>query len=288
MTESRTPDPSSGDEPTETSGTGAPPPPADAPSTVPAPVAWDSRGNGSAPSPKPARTRRGQILVVVVAIAAALGGAAAARFAFQQGGSLLGSNFAGGEVWNRLPSDARADFERRIKAAAGDIESMSDAAARTQIQTRVQSGMRRLDDATLVRRLTLQTVALGKLDEASCGAFAQASFGGRAPPQAIAVKLIGALTDAELIEWFNMAVLALEAESRKSPDQRSASGAETDAAFERLLGSLDSASLEQIQRGAAATASPTEACAGSRVLYDAVERMPDSDRQLIALADVSL
>lgn len=286
MTESRTPDPSSGDDPTETSVTGAPPPPVDSPSTVPAPVAWDSRGSGS--SPKPARTRRGQILVVIVAIVAALAGAAGARFLFQQGASLLGSSFAGGEVWNRLPADARGDFERRIKAAAGDIENMSDGAARSEIQTRVQSGMRRLDDATLVRRLTLQTVALGKLDDASCGAFAQASFAGRAPPQAIAVKLIGALTDAELIEWFNMAVLALEAESRKSPDQRSASGAEADAAFERLLGSLDSASLEQIQRGAAATASSTEACAGSRVLYDAVERMPDSDRQLIALADVSL
>lgn len=280
MTEPRTPGASPEGEPPKSAPGAVPPPPA-----IPPPVTWDSRG--SAPSPKPARTRRGQILLVVVAIVAVLGGAAAARFAFQPGGPLLGSNFAGGEAWNRLPADGRADYERRIKAAAGDVEGMSAEAASSALQTRVQAGMRRLDDVTLVRRLTLQTVALGKVDEASCGAFAQASFAGRAQPASTAVKLMGAMTDAELTEWFNVAVLALEAESRKSPEQRSVSEAESDAAFERLLGSLDSASLEQIQTGAAATASPAEACAGSRVLYDAAERLPDSDRQLIALADVS-
>jgi hypothetical protein len=102
------------------------------------------------------------------------------------------------------------------------------------------------------------------------------------------LKLMAALSDAELAEFFDIAVLALEAESRKSPEPRTVSDADADAAFERLLGSLDQAGLDQIQTGADASATPAQACAGARVLYDAVEQMPDSDRRLIALADISL
>ena len=291
MTEPRTPSPSSGDEPTQPATPAAAPPPTDAPPpAVPppadAPVAWGS-GSGTPPA-KPARTRGGQILVLVLAIVAAIAGAVGVRFLGQQAASLLGASFAGGEVWNRLPADARDDFERRLKAAAGDLESMSHEEAGRQVQTRVQAGMRRLDDATLVRRLTLQTVALRKIDEASCGAFAQASFAGRSQPESTAEKLMAPMTEAELVDWFNVAVLALEAEARKSPEPRTASEAETNAVFERLLGSLDPAGLEAIQTGADPSASAAEACLGARTMYDAIEQMPAADRQTIALADVTL
>jgi hypothetical protein len=225
---------------------------------------------------------------VVLAAAAAIAGAVGVRFLGQQAASILGTSFAGGETWNRLPASARDDFERRLKAVAGDLESMSGEEANRQVQARVQAGMRRLDDATLVRRLTLQTVALGKIDEASCGAFAQASFAGRPQPETTAAKLMAAMTEAELVEWFNVAVLALEAEVRKSPEPRTASEAETNAVFERLLGSLDPAGLEAIQTGAEPSATPAEACLGARTMYEAIERMPDADRTLIALADVTL
>lgn len=165
---------------------------------------------------------------------------------------------------------------------------MSNAEASRQIQARVQAGMRRLDDATLVRRLTLQTVALGKMDEASCGAFAQASFAGRPQPETTAEKLMGAMTEAELVEWFNVAVLALEADARKSPEPRTVSEADTNTVFERLLGSLDPAGLEAIQTGADPSASPADACLGARTMYQAIEQLPDADRRLIALADVTL
>ncbi|HEV8488982.1 MAG TPA: hypothetical protein VGQ58_04275 [Candidatus Limnocylindrales bacterium] len=225
---------------------------------------------------------------MILAVAAAIAGAVGVRFLGQQAASLLGTSFAGGEVWNRLPTEARDDFERRIKAVAGDVEDMSEAEASQAIQARVQAGMLRLDDATLVRRLTLQTVALGKLDEATCGQFAQASFAGRPQPEGVAVKLMGAMTEAELRDWFNIAVLALEADAGKSPEPRTVSGAETDAVFERLLGSLDSTSLEAIQTGADPAATPAEACLGARTLYNAIEQLADTDRGLIALADVSL
>ena len=42
------------------------------------------------------------------------------------------------------------DFERRLKAAASDLESMSNEEAGRQIQARVQAGMLRPDDATLL------------------------------------------------------------------------------------------------------------------------------------------
>lgn len=304
MTEPRTPNPSSGDEPTQPSSPGIPPspgntppaaPPPEPPPAVPPPaagsgpesppVAWEP---GSGTPPARPRSRRGQILAVVLAVAAAIAGAVGVRFLGQQAGSLLGTTFAGGEVWNRLPAAARDDFERRIKAVAGDLESMSNAEASRQVQSRVQAGMRRLDDATLVKRLSLQTAALAKIDDAACGEFAQASFAGRPQPETTAEKLMAAMSETELTEWFNVAVLALEAEARKSPEPRTVTDAETDPLFERLLGSLDQPSLEAVQKGADPGATPAEACLGVRTLYDAIERLPDEDKRLIALADVTL
>jgi hypothetical protein len=201
---------------------------------------------------------------------------------------LLGSTFAGDSIWRRLPADSRAEFERRLEAAAGDIESMSNEEASRQVRIRVVAGMPRLDDTVLVRRLTLQTVALGRVDDATCGQFAQASFAGQPQPEAIAIKLTDVLTEAELGEWFNVAVLALEADARKSPAARSVPEPDASAVFERLLGSLDSTALQQIQTGATSTASAAEACVGARAMYNAIERLPDPDRRLIALADVGL
>jgi hypothetical protein len=197
----------------------------------------------------------------------------------------LGAAIAG-ELWDRLPQDARGELSRRAEAALGD-EELDPATAPAVVQERVRNGLRRLDDQTLVRRLTLQTAALGRADEATCAAFAAASFGGTSPTPEVAGRLIAALDDASLAEWMRIAMSALEAETRGSPAARSVAAAESEALFARLFAGLDPDQIGTIQTAAAAGATQASACDGARVLYRALDAMPAADRTLAGLVDVT-
>ncbi len=190
-----------------------------------------------------------------------------------------------GEVWERLPEQTQDDLSRRAEAALGD-EDLTQQEAQGVVQERVRLGMRRLDDPTLVRRLALQTLALRRTDEATCAGFARASFAGTVPPDDISAGLIAALDDASLAEWMTIAMTALEAETRDSPEARSVPDAESEALFRRLFAGLDGDRIARIQTAAAAGATPTVACDGARVLYAALDGLPADDRALAALVDI--
>jgi hypothetical protein len=191
-----------------------------------------------------------------------------------------------GELWDRLAQDVRAELTRRAETAIGD-EELDPQQAPAVVQERVRHGLRRLDDETLVRRLALQTAALGRADEATCAAFAAASFAGTTPSPQVAGRLIAALDDAALTEWMRIAMSALEAETRGSPPPRSVPAAESEALFGRLFAGLDPDRIAIIQTAAAAGATQASACDGARVLYRALDAMPAADRTLAGLVDVT-
>jgi hypothetical protein len=129
-------------------------------------------------------------------------------------GGVFGSAFGG--PYNRLPSDVRNGFEDRFKTAVGPtFEQQSDEDQKARVVSLVTNGLPRLSDAQVETNFRLSVKGMQAVDTASCTAIAKAFFSGTEPPDSAFTSLVGTLTDAELQQWFEIRLLAIEAETRQ-------------------------------------------------------------------------
>lgn len=95
-----------------------------------------------------------------------------------------------GESFDRLPADQREQLERRFEAAVGDnLKGLPATDAAARVNARAAGGMPRFDDATLVERLRLLTVALEATPTTTCAAFGRAALTGTPNPDAVSTML---------------------------------------------------------------------------------------------------
>ncbi len=92
--------------------------------------------------PAPSGRRPKTIVVGVIGLVAALAVAIGMKVAPFLAAGVLGSALAGafGGPWDRLPSDVRAGFEKRLEAAVGDrLKNVDEAQQTAQIESLVRS-----------------------------------------------------------------------------------------------------------------------------------------------------
>lgn len=244
---------------------------------------------GSMPPAAPPR-KRGRLGLVLAALAAGAGIIAVKIVSGLLVGSVVGSalgNFFGGP-YQRLPSEVRSQFEQRVETALGNqLDGMSDTAAADRLRSLVQHGLVRLDDAALVRHLTLQTQALDSGNTATCAGFARASIGGKAASADISRGLMEALDTRSLQEFLDINIKGLEAEARGAPAARTVSEAQAQTMFETLANRLSEQDIGSIQTMSAGTTTTDEAaCHAVRSLYDTALTMSPSDVVLLARYDI--
>jgi hypothetical protein len=199
-------------------------------------------------------------------------------------GSLFGSQ------WDRLPGDVKSGYEARLNAAIGTrFDGQSDANSAAGLQRMVMSGLARLDDQRLERRLQLESTALDALDAATCGRVARAFLASSRPTQADAEKMIGVLDGPSFQAWAGINVDAVEAEAAGNPPRRTVSAGAVSAASDLVLATLTDAETSTL----AAAGSPGEsitdeaACDAARAFYRAGVNAGGSTFATLALLDVA-
>lgn len=276
-----------GDQPT------APPPPlfpigATGPAAPPPPVA---ELPGVVPPGAPRRGGRTK-LGVALAVVAAIAGYLFVKFVLPiaivgVAGDVLGVAFGG--PYAQLPGDVRAGFEQRLEAALGsDFADQPDAAQSSQLLQLIRGGMPRLGDELIAGNFRLTAQALAAVDEASCASVARSIFLGSEPPEAAATAMVATLSGADLQQWFEVRVAAIEAEVRGSPEQVLILDADVEPLYETLFVSMRQADLETIgSMSSGATIEDAAICSAVRGLYDAVLALPAEDALLFARYDIS-
>jgi hypothetical protein len=194
-----------------------------------------------------------------------------------------------GGPYMRLPADVRAGFEQRIEAAIGDrFEGQSDAQQTSGILALVKAGLPRLDDGLVTTNFQLTGKAIGAVEVASCAAVSRAFVNGSEPPNDPITAMIGTLTDAELQQWFEIRVTAIEYEVAGSPAAIDISDEEVAPLYDKIFAIMDPAHIQTI--GSIASGQTVEdgpLCDAIRGLYDSVLSLSAEDRTLFARYDVS-
>jgi hypothetical protein len=189
----------------------------------------------------------------------------------------------------RLPGDVRAGFEQRLEAAVGDrFEGQSDAEQTAGILALVLAGLPRLDDGLVTTNFQLTGKAMGAVDTASCAAVSRAFVNGTEPPSDPITAMIGTLTDAELRQWFEIRVTAIEYELAGTPAVIAITDEEVAPLYDKIFELMDPAHIQTI--GAIASGSAVEdepLCEAVRGLYSSVLLLPAEDVTLFSRYDVS-
>ena len=139
-----------------------------------APPSMASADGSPIPPPIEPPKKKGRFGLVgaFIAVAAAAIGAIFVKFILPlvlvgAVGQVFDSAFGG--PYNRLPSDIRSGFDKRLEAAVGNtLDGQSDAAKGDRILTLVKSGLSRLDDGLINTNFQLTTKAIGAVDVPSC------------------------------------------------------------------------------------------------------------------------
>ena len=293
---------SSFDEPPDGSGEGQPPAARAAPPPVPPPLFPTDRQPVGAPAtlaaepgseaPSPPKKGGGAKLGAALAVGAAILGAIVVKFVLPVvlvgvAGGVFGSAFGG--PYMQLPGDVRSGFEARLETALGDaFDDLPEDQQTVRIGQLLEGGMPRLEDGLVAENLRLTAKAIGLVDDANCANLAIATFAGNEPSDDAANALVGTLQGAELQQWFEVRVAAVEAEVRGSPAQvliTDAAAAPLYPQLAVLMSEADIATLGRLDSGEAVEEAAQ--CAALRGLYDAVLRLPAADLLLYARYDVS-
>jgi hypothetical protein len=138
-----------------------------------------------------------------------------------------------------------------------------------------QLGLRRLDDRTLLERVTLAAQAYRMADERTCSAM----FRGPVLPNLS--EVLAPLDSASIERWMDIAARAMIAEARRTPAVRG-----EPASMDELLGMVvqalstdDRARFLSIWENKLSRASAGDACWMGRTLYDTVLRLPEGPRR---------
>lgn len=216
------------------------------------------------------------IVKIVIAVLAAnvLGGAVAGAF---------------GTQWERLPSDVRSTLEQRLTSVYGKtLDNLSQDQVQARIETDLIPGLLRLDDQTLVHRMTVQAAALNRTTVPTCAAFGRAAIGGSAPTDATTRAMIASLDERAYQTWVEINVSAIEAQHRGTPDQQRVAQTDSDAAFNAVVGRLSTTQVSTIADAATGTVVTDAAlCDAVRGLYTAAFTMDAPSQATIARIDVT-
>ena len=200
------------------------------------------------------------------------------------GGAVVGViNSVFGGPFDRLPSDARDGFEARIEAILpAGFEDRSDAEQTAWFDASMGTGLQRLDDAVLDRRFALQAVAVTRADIATC-----AKFVSETPvSDATSEQLIGKLEPAELREWFDIAIQAIEAEAGGKPVPRTIVETEFEAVFTAVIDGASTEELAAMEAWFEGGTTDEELCSGIRAFHAGIGRLGAADRATVARYDV--
>jgi hypothetical protein len=268
-------------------------PPAVPPPTHPTdPVSIDRPPSPPVAPATPPKKSPVALIGVFLAVAGAALGAIFVKFVLPlilvgAAGQVFDAAFGG--PYMRLPADVRAGFEQRIEAAIGDrFEGQSDAQQTSGILALVKAGLPRLDDGLVTTNFQLTGKAIGAVEVASCAAVSRAFVNGSEPPNDPITAMIGTLTDAELQQWFEIRVTAIEYEVAGSPAAIDISDEEVAPLYDKIFAIMDPAHIQTI--GSIASGQTVEdgpLCDAIRGLYDSVLSLSAEDRTLFARYDVS-
>ena len=238
------------------------------------------------------KTGGGARIGAALAVGAAILGALFVKFVLPLilvgvAGGVLGVAFGG--PYMQLPGDVRSGFDQRLEAALGDsFDDLSEDQQSARIGQLIDGGMPRLDDGLIAENFRLTAKAMVAVDDANCAAIARATFAGTEPSDDAASALVGTLEGAELEQWFEVRIAAVEAEVRGSPAQVLITDAAVDPLFLRLfpiMSEADTNTLASISTGG--TADDAALCSAMRGLYSSVLRLSASDALLFARYDAT-
>jgi hypothetical protein len=260
-----------------------------APDTTPTTDGWAPPASATG-QPSTSGRRPKAIVVGAIAFIAALAVAIGLKVAPFLAAGVLGSALAGafGGPWDRLPADVQNGFEQRLEAAVGDsLEGLGGAERNRRLGTLILSGLPRLSDDQLVRRLVLQTGALRSANESLCAAYGRQAVTGKAVDEAISIALISSLSTDEVVEWIGINIEAIEAEMQASPEQVFASEEEASAVLDTIIGSMsevDVQAMADMSRGT--TTDDAHVCSAVRSLYGAVASLDPWSQAVMARIDI--
>ncbi len=268
-----------------------PPPGGPPPASPPEPAAPYNPMEPMSP-PEPPKKSPAKLIGVFLAIGGAALGAIFVKFVLPlilvgAAGQVFDTAFGG--PYMRLPADVREDFEARLKAVVGTtLDDQDDAEQSASILAMVEGGLPRLDDGLVGTNFRLTAKAIGAVDVASCAAVSRAFVVGGDPPTEPVTAMINTLSDAELQQWFEIRVSAVEAHLRGSPEQVLIDEQTVAPLYDELFEIMDPAHIETIGLIAnGQTVEDAPLCTAIRGLYDSVLTLPAEDATLFARYDVS-
>lgn len=202
-------------------------------------------------------------------------------------GQVFDSAFGG--PYGRLPGDVRSGFEKRLDTAFGSsLDGQTDTQKTTRVLTAVKSGLSRLDDSLVAQNFQLTTKAIGAVDVPSCAAVSRAIVAGTEPPEAAANAMINTLSDAELQQWFEIRISAIEADLRGSPAQVAVADDQVNPLYEKLFTVMSPEDIDVIGNLAGGeTVDDAALCTAVRDLYSSVQGLSAEEALLFARYDVS-
>jgi len=202
-------------------------------------------------------------------------------------GQVFGSAFGG--PYNRLASDVRAGFEQRFQAAVGEgFDDQTEAEQDARITALVEGGMPRLPDGLIDTNFRLSVKGMQTVNETACTAIAKSFFTGAEPPDDAATALIDTLSDAELQQWFEIRVQAVEAESRGAPPPVLIGDEAVNPLYEKVFLAMHQEDVDTfIAMANGTTVEDAKLCAAARGLYGSVLTLSPAEVLTFARYDVT-
>jgi hypothetical protein len=262
--------------------------PSQAEVTPPATDGWVPPASTGGPSTSGRRPKT--IVVGAIGLVAALVVAIGLKVAPFLAAGVLGSALAGafGGPWDRLPADVQSGYEQRLEAAVGDsLQGLGGAERTRHLGTLIMSGLPRLSDDRLIRRLLLQTGALQSANESLCADYGRQAITGKAVTETVSVALISSLSTDEVVEWIGINVEAIEAETQGAPDPVYASEEEASAVLNTVIASMPEADVQAMaDMSQGTTTDDANVCSAVRSLYGAVGNLDPSSQAVMARIDI--
>lgn len=156
-------------------------------------------------------------------------------------------------------------------------------AARARGRELSQKGLVRLTDEMLLERALVMRSILEAADAQTCGAIA------RGDPAPGLEQTLRRLTAEDVRLWFDMSFASTVAELRQAPVRPAPPIAQIENAIAELLKRVDGEEAELVRATLVNPRAGTveEACRGARLLYQALNGMPDRSRRVLARALVT-
>lgn len=179
---------------------------------------------------------------------------------------------------NRVQRMANRNKDAILKnpKAMKRFEGLTPAAAREEGRKLTEHGVKRLPDAILVDRARIMRALMDHGGPELCAGF----WTGRLSQEQL-LPALEKLEERELERWFELSILAMNAELDDAP-ARIVSEKEFSTAFRSLLGTMPEAEQEKLlaaidKQGKGEQLSVEEMCAAVKQIYGNVDRIPKNE-----------